>query len=406
VIPDFSISYALLLERYLELSGDLAAVRENLAIAERGVAVFQQYEDADGLLMDVPGWIFLDNTFELPKFPRSAGLNAVYHGGYRALAALHETCGDPAIAANFSHKADRLRSAFRRAFVGNERVMDSDSTLENERFLQWVYHYSAESGRWRGASFRIRVRFRKTDSKTDLYLSAHAGSRAWIDGELVLQSLRSESWTRSAIFEREIVRSPANTDWHDLDIEIQANGIDWECYLSCKADVEWMPVLVWEEREYGVCDGGGEPGSSAWTTSLRRHVWPWMTQTTVGLAAFHGLLEDDEARGMLRSCLPGEYVFPFAKRTTPFFAKIGESGPERRILPCNVPASLYYFCHALRKYGMEEEARNYLLPIYKGMLERGASTWWEEWNSRSSLCHAWASFVVEFLEIPQSRQVV
>jgi hypothetical protein len=49
---------------------------------------------------------------------------------------------------------------------------------------------------------------------------------------------------------------------------------------------------------------------------------------------------------------------------------------------------------------MEDEARNYLIPIYEGMLERGATTWWEEWNSRSSLCHAWASFVVEFIDIP------
>lgn len=406
VIPDFSISYAILLERYVELSGDVATVRENLAIAERGVTVFQQHEDAAGLLRDVPGWIFLDNTFELPKFPRSAGLNAVYHGGYRALAALHEICGDATKAADFARRADRLRVAFRRAFVRGERLLDADATLDNERFHQWVYHYSAETGRWRGASFRMRVRFRKADAKANLYLSAHAGSRAWIDGAQVLQSDRGESWARSAVFEREGLSAPADGEWHQLDIEIRGNGIDWECYLSSEADVKWAEATVWEEPDFGASGCEGEPGSDARTTSLRRHVWPWMSQITVGLAAFHGLLEDKEARGMLKACLPGEYVFPFAKRTTPFFATIADHGPERRILPCNVPASLYYFCHALRRYGMEEEARNYLLPIYEGMLERGATTWWEEWNSRSSLCHAWASFVVEFLDIPRSRQVV
>ena len=48
---------------------------------------------------------------------------------------------------------------------------------------------------------------------------------------------------------------------------------------------------------------------------------------------------------------------------------------------------MFYFCHALRHHGMECEARELLLPIYQGMLDREATTWWEEWNTRSSLCH-------------------
>ena len=123
---------------------------------------------------------------------------------------------------------------------------------------------------------------------------------------------------------------------------------------------------------------------------------------TVGYAAFHGLLETDEARRFLRACLPDEYHFPFAKRTMPFFAKINDTPNPRRILPCNVPASMFHFCHALKRHGMALEARALLLPIYAGMLDRGATTWWEEWNNRSSLCHAWASFVVLFLEAPEA----
>jgi hypothetical protein len=406
VIPDFSISYAILLERYLSLSGDVETVRENLAVAERGVTVFRQYEDTNGLLKDVPGWIFLDNTFELPKFPRSAGLNAVYHGGYRALGRLHEICGDAEKAAGFAKTSARLREAFRLAFVRGERLLDADSTIENEAFHQWVYHYSAESGRWRGASFRMRVRFRKSAYEAKLYLSAHAGSRAWIDGKLALESLRGESWTRSAVFEREVLSWADDAEWHQLDLEVQGNGIDWECYLSSEADVEWAEAEVWEEMAFGQCRGDEDPGANVRATDLRRYVWPWMSQTSVGLAAFHGLLERAEARGMLAACLPEAFVFPFAKRTTPFFAKIGEDRTQRRILPCNVPASLYYFCHALRMHGMEEEARGALLPIYEGMLERGATTWWEEWNTRSSLCHAWASFVVEFFDMPENHENV
>lgn len=399
VIPDFSMSYAVLLRRYLELSGDLETVRKNLPFAERGVLAYRQYEDAAGLLVDVPGWIFLDNTFELPKFPRSAGLNAVYHGGHRSLAALLRACGESERAAEFDAMAARIRAAFRGVFLRDGRLLDSDSTPVHESYRQWVYHYSAETGRWQGKSFRLRVSYRLTDPVHALRLAVHGGGRAWIDGVMVADIKEGGSWTRSGVYEATEIATPADDRWHQLDLEVEWSGIDWECYLSSKGDVSWSVAQVWEETAYGMCDPAGKPPVSAFSTALRRHEWPWMTQITVGYAAFHGLLEVAEAKAMLKACLPAEYPFPFAKRMTPIFAEItDEPAKAGRILPCNVPASMFYFCHALKRYGMAKEARELLLPIYSGMLERGATTWWEEWNTRSSLCHAWASFVVEFLE--------
>ncbi len=378
VIPDFSMSYAVLLLRYLELSGDLETVRKNLPLAERGVLAFRKYEDAAGLLVDVPGWIFLDNTFELPKFPRSAGLNAVYHGGYRALAALLRACGEPARAEEMEARAAVIRAAFRSVFLCDGRLLDADSTPEHEKHRQWVYHH----GGGKGGSFRLQVEFRKSEAAHPLRLAVHGGACVWIDGAEVASVKEGGSWTRSAIYQPVTLPTPADTAWHRLELEVEFSGIDWECYLSSLSDVEWCDMRV---------DGR--------TAELRVNPWPWLTQTTVGYAAYHGLLEDDEAKALLKACLPTRYVLPYAKRTTPFFAQIGEAAPdEKRILPCNVPASLFHFCHALRRYGMKREARALLLPIYSGMLERGATTWWEEWNTGSSLCHAWASFVVEFID--------
>lgn len=378
VIPDFSMSYAVLLLRYLDLSGDLDTVRKNLPLAERGVTVFRHYEDAAGLLADVPGWIFLDNTFELPKFPRSAGLNAVYHGGYRALAELLRKCGEPARAGEMEAKAAAVRTAFRAVFLKDGRLLDADSTPEHERHRQWIYHHGAG----KGGSFRLQTEFKKTEAAHPLRLAVHGGARAWIDGAEVASVKEGGSWTRSAIYQPVTLPTPTDTGWHRLELEVEWSGIDWECYLSCADDVAWR----------GTCVDGQ-------AAELRVNPWPWLTQTTVGYAAYHGLLDDDEARALLKACLPEHYALPYAKRTTPFFAHIGEAAAgEKRILPCNVPASLFHFCHALRRYGLEAEARELLLPIYAGMLERGATTWWEEWNTGSSLCHAWASFVVEFLD--------
>ncbi|MFA6286200.1 MAG: hypothetical protein WC661_02355 [Opitutaceae bacterium] len=399
VIPDFSMSYAVLLLRYLELSGDLETVRKNLPFAERGVMAYRQYEDEAGLLKDVPGWIFLDNTFELPKFPRCAGLNAVYHGGYRSLAALLRACGEPGRAAEFDAIAARLRGAFRQVFLRDGRLLDSDSTPEHESYRQWVYHYSAETDRWKGKSFRLRVSFRRVDPQHPLRLAVHGGGRAWIDGVPVADIKEGGSWTRSAVYQAMELATPVDDRWHQLDLEVEWSGIDWECYLSSKGDVTWSQAQVWEETAYGVCDPAAPLPAEAFASRLRMPEWPWMTQITVGYAAFHGLLEDAEAKAMLKACLPDEYPFPFGKRMTPIFASITDEPTKTgRILPCNVPASMFYFCHALKRYGMAKEARELLLPIYSGMLERGATTWWEEWNTRSSLCHAWASFVVEFLD--------
>ena len=398
VIPDFSMSYSVLLLRYLELSGDLETVRKNLPFAERGVVAFRQYEDDAGLLVDVPGWIFLDNTFELPKFPRSAGLNAVYHGGHRALAALLRACGEPERAREFESMAARLRVAFRTAFLRDGRLLDSDSTPEHEAYRQWVYHYSAETDRWKGQSFRLRVSFRRPVPRHPLRLAVHGGGRAWIDGVPVADIKEGGSWTRSGVYEATELATPADDRWHELDLEVEWSGIDWECYLSSKGDVSWSQAQVWEEAVYGVCDPAAQL-PAAFASALRRHEWPWMTQITVGYAAFHGLLDDAEAKAMLKACLPETYPFPFAKRMTPIFATITDEPTKHgRILPCNVPASMFHFCHALKRYGMAKEARELLLPIYRGMLDHGATTWWEEWNTRSSLCHAWGSFVVEFLD--------
>jgi len=403
-IPDFSISYAIQLSRYLEISGDLDTVRHNLRFAERGVTAYRDLEDGDNMLVNVPGWIFIDNTFELPKFPRSAALNAVYYGGYRALDSLFRACGQPSRATTFESHAAKIRAGFRKTFVREDRVLDSDSTPSHEAFRYWNYHYSAETGRWYGKSFRLRTLFCLEGHTHPLRLAVNGPGRAWIDGRLVGDIAEGGSWTSSALYQSTELSTPSNAGWHRLDLEVGSSGIDWECYLSCAGAVNWAPLSIWEEPAYGMNEPSESLPPNAVKSRLRNHSLPWMTQATVGHAAFHGLLEADEARRFLQACLPANYCFEFAKRTTPFFAKIDDTPDPRRILPCNVPASMFHFCHALKRHGMGNEAKALLLLIYRGMLERGATTWWEEWNTRSSLCHAWASFVVNFLDVtPTAR---
>jgi len=46
---------------------------------------------------------------------------------------------------------------------------------------------------------------------------------------------------------------------------------------------------------------------------------------------------------------------------------------------------------------MEDEAEKLVLAIYGQQLDLGATSWWEEWGTESSLCHAWGAFAAEYL---------
>ncbi|MDD3925527.1 MAG: hypothetical protein PHT33_02595, partial [bacterium] len=56
----------------------------------------------------------------------------------------------------------------------------------------------------------------------------------------------------------------------------------------------------------------------------------------------------------------------------------------------------FFFLSALLRYDMRQEAFDWIRMAWGGMLERGATTWWEEWGDRSSLCHGWGSYPAYF----------
>ncbi|MDF3128896.1 hypothetical protein P0Y35_06790 [Kiritimatiellaeota bacterium B1221] len=91
VIPDFSISFARSVLDYTESTGDLETARMAYPAALSGVASFEKFADGDGLLCNVPGWVFLCNSFELAKHPRSAGLNALWASAWESLSVLAKT---------------------------------------------------------------------------------------------------------------------------------------------------------------------------------------------------------------------------------------------------------------------------------------------------------------------------
>ena len=401
VIPDFAMAYAVQLDLYLSLSGDLETAATGYLYARQAVRQFRNLEDADGLLANVPGWIFLDNGFELRKYPRSAALNAVYAGAHRALAQVARRLGKAAEADACEADFQRIRRGFRKIFWTGERILDADSSPEFESYQYWNYHHSAESGRWSGGSFTLQTTIQWAQpGEGRLRFMCHGGGRVWVDGRLTLDVQQGGSWVRAAVFEPQEVQVPADGQPHALQVEVEFSAIEWEFFISSREKVMLAPCRVWESAAFSAASAApaAPPAAGVVETRMRPYFVPRLSQVTTGYSIYHGMLDAEEARALLRRCLPEDYYSPYAKRTTPFFVKTTDDAERlrTRVVPCNVPASLFYFCHALQRHGMAEEARKLLLPIYGGMLERGATSWWEEWERRSSHCHGWSSFAAVF----------
>lgn len=399
-IVDFSLSYPLHIEKYGQRTGDWALVRELLPLAEASVFGWNEF-DQDNLLVDPKGWIFLDNTNELPRHPRSAALNAIYSGAYRALASIYERLGFGERVPDARRKADAIRSAFRSVFLVEGRLLDADSSLALEQRKYWNYNFPADRREWdwqaQGSSFVFRVSVR-TPQDALLNFMPTAGLRVWLDGELAINRPDGPGWGRPVLSEENPLKLPGGP-WHSLTVQAEYFWADWEFWMSSDIVLEISPGIAWKQPWGETAPTEPAMASNAAAAALRPWAYARHNQITAGYAAYHGMLEPDEARRELMACLPNEYATPWRKRITPFFSTITEDRDriEGRTLPCHVPSSLFHFARALVKYGLDREAREFILMVYKGMLDRGATTWWEEWESRSSNCHAWACTGLPFL---------
>lgn len=396
VIPDFSIAFAANLLRYYRLSGDIDTVSECFPSAHAGLSVFEQYSDAVGLLADVPGWIFLCNSFELAKHPRSAALNALWSDGWQALGELSLVLGDSR-AENFMAKADGLRAAWRSLFLRDGRILDCDISLDHERRSWWNYHFEADRGCFLDDppypdSFVIR--FPVPRLARALTIAAAGRVRVWCDGVLLLDETNRKAWTHPHPFdpwERRLPSCPV-----ELLIEVFHNPIDWEVYIAFD-NGHPGPAMVGEVSKDCLDDAASLASMTVRPAKFRPWTAPLHNQITAGYCA--GMLEPDEAAGVLRQCLREEYHVPWLKRTTPLICTATEDREliANRAVLCNTPHSLSYFCRALSTYGMRNEAKGICRKLFGAMIDAGASTLWEEFAPRSSLCHAWGAFCVPHL---------
>ncbi len=400
VIPDFCILFAINLRRYFDATGDLETMKHCFPAALAGVRAFEKYADASGLLANLPGWVFLCNSFEVAKHPRSSGLNALWSASWEDLSLMARHLGEQDADA-FHAKSVQVREAWRNCFYRDGLILDSDKSSEHQQSIWWNYHYEADKVHFAEdnpgpRSFILLVKWR--GSARRMSVASPGRVRAWSNGILLLDKTPKNPWQYPHPFHPWECELPAGFESGDLLFEVALNAIDNEIYISLDGGKPGS-TFAGEHSSMGIDDDKSMVTHATRMSAMRPWTAPRFSQISTGYAVACGMLNHAESIAALRACIRKDYHVPWLKRTTPLIC-VPTDDPNliaQRVVLCNTPHSLFFFCRALGEHGMKEDARELCRRLFGLMVDKKATTLWEEFAPRSSLCHAWSAMCIEYI---------
>jgi len=128
-ITDYCFSWIMTLGEYARYSGDTSLAKELFPAVARALAWFEPYLDQDGLLNDVPGWIFIDWA-EVDRRGQCTALNALYYASLQHAAVLARLAGAPALALHYRAIARAVRDALNARLWDEARGVYVDACVE------------------------------------------------------------------------------------------------------------------------------------------------------------------------------------------------------------------------------------------------------------------------------------
>ena len=405
---DYALVYVLFLQWFWQVTGDKALLEELFANTEEGFRIFFEMEDADGLLMnadrlgsrkvrsengfsDIGSQLYLDNTFELCRSGKSAGLNALYYGALQAMGAICDILGKPSPL--YREKALKLAKSYRTLFASREApgcFRDSDSRFEH--FFHNV-NFSCEFGKWTGAGATVRFAVNAPAAGNyGLLAGAYDRWRLRVNGVCVHEDRERASWQRPApVYSPTRLTLALRAGENLVEFDCAGNNLNWELFFDLP-----LPVEKCEIRETDYATGSAVP-ESQWK-QIRPRPWmpPFLSQSTNAYAAFNGLMDDMSA---LRQILPEIYWRNYISIRVPLFCRETDDLEKlkRWIMPANTPWTAFYLVASLFRAGMGREALDAIRRAWGVMLDRSAVNTWEEWDDNASLCHAWGASPAWFL---------
>jgi hypothetical protein len=126
-IPDYSLCWILAVDRYVLHTGDTSILADLFPSLVKAIGWFVPYLDSDGLLSDVPGWVFIDWSDRLDKRGAVLALNAMFAGALDAAARAAGLVEAPSYARKWESIAVKLRATAVEAFWDESRGLYADA---------------------------------------------------------------------------------------------------------------------------------------------------------------------------------------------------------------------------------------------------------------------------------------
>ncbi|MBZ0276830.1 MAG: hypothetical protein K8I60_11830, partial [Anaerolineae bacterium] len=125
-IPDFCLYWILAIGAYLDYVGDLTIIDELYPAVVKAIGWFERHLNAEGLLTDVPHWVFVDWA-EVDKHGQVTALNAQFVAAVRVAARLAKFAESSRDAARFETLAETVSAAVNEHLWDEERGVYVDA---------------------------------------------------------------------------------------------------------------------------------------------------------------------------------------------------------------------------------------------------------------------------------------
>ncbi|HLL04429.1 MAG TPA: family 78 glycoside hydrolase catalytic domain [Myxococcaceae bacterium] len=141
-ISDYCLYWMMSVREYVRDTGDVALAEELFPAVEKALGWFIKRLDSDGLLSDVPHWIFVDWA-TVDRRGQSTVLNAQFHHTLETSAELAELTGAHRQAHAWRQLADRVKAALNTLLWDEARGVYVDSRLGGSRGRRVSQHSNA-----------------------------------------------------------------------------------------------------------------------------------------------------------------------------------------------------------------------------------------------------------------------
>lgn len=128
-VPDYSLFWVFSLLDYYAFADDAGLLRDLYRPMRGLLAWFGKYIDSDGLLAEVPGWMFIDWA-EIDKRGQVTAINCLYYQALRVASAIASITGKDEDAVEYAEAASKLRLAINKLLFAPRRGLYADSRVE------------------------------------------------------------------------------------------------------------------------------------------------------------------------------------------------------------------------------------------------------------------------------------